>query len=183
MVGVKLHLPGSGVDLKQPDHIAALSAVFDKIQERDAPVLMHSGAPLGLPLDSDALANMAIIVATHPDVRLAFAHCTNDADRDETEIWLAGLAEPGLFVEENLFVDISSCLNFCNDAPHSKKELMVWCLRKWGLERVLLASDYLLLFPHATPAEALEIISSYPFTQEEIDTILDNDASAWLFGP
>ena len=183
MVGVKLHLPGSGVDLKQPDHVAALSAVFAKMQERDAPVLMHSGAALGLPLDSDDLATLVIIIATHPDVRLVLAHCTNDADRDEMEIWLAGLAEPGLFVEENLFVDMASCLKFYEDAPLSKKELMVWRLRKWGLERVLFASDYLPVFPDATPAESLETISSYPFTQTEIDLILSNDASAWLFGP
>ena len=183
MVGVKLHLPGSRVDLKQPDHVTALSAVFDKMQERDAPVLMHAGAALGLPLDADEFASLAIVLSTYSDVRLVLAHCTNDADRDEMEIWLAALAEPGLFVEENLFVDITSCLNFYNDAPLSKKELMVWRLRKWGLERVLFGSDYLLLSPDATPAEALEIISSYPFTQTEIDLILSNDASAWLFGP
>jgi predicted TIM-barrel fold metal-dependent hydrolase len=181
MVGVKLHLPGSEVDLKQPDHVDALSAVFDKIQERDAPVLMHSGSALGLPLDSDELANLAIIGATHPDVRLVFAHCTNDAYRDEMEIWLAALGE-GLLVEENIFTEISSCLHFYENAPLSKKEIMVWRLRKWGLERVLFASDYLLLSPDATPAEALEIISSYPFTQTEIDLILSNDASAWLDG-
>lgn len=36
--------------------------------------------------------------------------------------------------------------------------------------------------PRATPAEALETLASYPFTQDEIDTILGNDGSTWLNG-
>ena len=142
---------------------------------------MHSGAPLGLPLDSDALANLGSVIATHPEVRLVLAHCTNDADRSEMEIWLAAL-DQGLFNNENLFVDTSSCLNFYKDAPKAQKELMVWRLRKWGIERVFFASDYLMVAPDATPAEALEIFRSYPFTRRELSTILENDASTWLTG-
>lgn len=181
MKGVKLHLPASAVDLKLPEHVAALSGVFDRIAERDLPVLMHSGTPFGLPLDSDALANLATIIATHPTVRLTLAHCTNDADRDEMEIWLAGL-EQGLFNNENMFVGTSSCLRFYQDAPRAQKQLMVWRLRTWGIERVLFASDYLMIAPDATPADALEVLTSYPFTRQELRTILNNDGSAWLNG-
>jgi predicted TIM-barrel fold metal-dependent hydrolase len=181
MRGIKLHLPASGVDLKLQAHVAAVSAVFDRAGERDLPVLMHSGFPPGLPLDSDALANLGSVIATHPEVRLVLAHCTNDSDRDEMEIWLAGL-DQGVFNNESLFVDTSSCLNFYKDAPKAQKELMVWRLRKWGIERVFFASDYLMVAPDATPAEALEIIRSYPFTRTELSTILNNDASTWLTG-
>jgi predicted TIM-barrel fold metal-dependent hydrolase len=181
MRGIKLHLPSSGVDLKLPDHVAAVSAVFDRARDRDLPVLMHSGYPPGLPLDSDALANLGSIIATHPEVRLVLAHCTNDADRSEMEIWLEAL-DQGFFNNENLFVDTSSCLNFYKDAPKAQKELMVWRIRKWGIERVFFASDYLMVAPDATPAEALDIINSYPFTRKELSTILANDASTWLTG-
>jgi predicted TIM-barrel fold metal-dependent hydrolase len=181
MRGIKIHLPGSGVDLKLPEQVAALSAVFDRAGDRDLPVLMHSGSPIGLPLDSDALANLGSVIATHPEVRLVLAHCTNDADRSEMEIWLAAL-DQGLFNNENLFVDTSSCLNFYKDAPKAQKELMVWRIRKWGIERVFFASDYLMVAPNATPAEALDIIRSYPFTRTELSTILSNDASTWLTG-
>ena len=109
------------------------------------------------------------------------AHCTNDADRSEMEIWLEAL-EQGLFNNENLFVDTSSCLNFYKDAPKAQKELMVWRIKKWGIERVFFASDYLMVAPDATPAEALDIINSYPFTRKELSTILANDASTWLTG-
>ena len=50
------------------DHVAALTAVFDRIQEIDAPVLMQIANPLGLPLDADGLTNIATIIATHPEV-------------------------------------------------------------------------------------------------------------------
>ena len=105
----------------------------------------------------------------------------NDADRSEMEIWLEAL-DQGLFNNENLFVDTSSCLNFYKDAPKAQKELMVWRIKKWGIERVFFASDYLKFAPDATPAEALDIIRSYPFTRTELSTILNNDASTWLTG-
>jgi predicted TIM-barrel fold metal-dependent hydrolase len=184
MVGIKLHLPSSGVDMTNEDHVAALSAVFDKIQERDAPVLMHVGAPLGLPLDADGLANLAIIIATHPEVRVVHAHCAGEVDDQRSELWIKGSLPPApAFSPENFYLEVSACLKFYEDAPLAKRELMVWRLKKWGLERVFLGSDYLMFSPVETPKEALETLSKYPFTQEEIDIILDNDASAWLFGP
>ena len=110
---------------------------------------------------------------------ITFAHCTNDADRSEIDIWIEGLNQ-NLFNAENLFVDTSSCLKHFKDAPLAIKEEMVWRLRSWGLERVLYASDYMRLQYPETPSEALETISSYPFTQDELDVILNNDGSAWL---
>ena len=47
---------------------------------------------------------------------------------------------------------------------------------------MFIGSDYLKILPEETPKEALETLGKYPFTQEEIDTILSNDGSAWL-GP
>ncbi len=179
MTGLKIHLPASGVDVEVEEQVAALAAVFDRAAERELPVLMHAGSPLGLPLDADGLANVATIIASHPTVPLTFAHCTNDADRSEIDVWIEGMAQ-GLFNVDNMYVDTSSCLEHFKDAPDSVKEHMVWRLREWGIERVLYASDYMRLSYPETPAEALETISSFPFTQEELDIILTNDGSAWL---
>lgn len=183
MVGIKLNFPGSGLDVTDDQHVASLSAVFDKIQEHDAPVLMHVGDPLGLPLDADGFSNLATIIATHPDVRVTHAHCAGITDDQNIEIWLGGMvALPPVFRPDNFFIEGSSCLKFYKDAPIAKKELIVWRLRKWGLDRVFFGSDYLMIAPAETPQQALETLSMYPFTQEEIDLILDNDASAWLTG-
>jgi len=43
-------------------------------------------------------------------------------------------------------------------------------------------SDYLAIAPDATPVDALEVLKSYPFTRQELRTILNNDGSAWLNG-
>jgi predicted TIM-barrel fold metal-dependent hydrolase len=175
MVGVKLHLPGSGVDLSNEDHVAALSAVFDKAQERNAPVAIHVGLGwAGLPLVGKDLANLGDIIESHPDVRVMHAHCAGNMDDENIELWIRG----GL--AETAYVDVSACLKFYRDAPLAKRELIVWRFRKWGIERVLFGSDYLSFVPEETPKETLETLTMYPFTQEEIDTILANDGSAWL---
>jgi hypothetical protein len=70
-------------------------------------------------------------------------------------------------------------LTFHADAPLAERELMVWRLRKWGIDHVLFGSDYFVLFGD-TPKEALATLTKYPFTQAELDTILSNDGSAWL---
>ena len=181
MLGIKLHLPASGVDVTNDDHVVALSAVFDKIQDMDVPILMHVGVSPGLPLDADGLANLATIIAAHPEVRVVHAHCAGDTDDQRIELWLQGMVStPPVFSPENFYLEVSACMKFYKDAPLAKRELMVWRLKKWGLERVFFGSDYLQISPVETPKEALQTLSKYPFTQEEIDLILGNDASAWL---
>ncbi|RIK37244.1 MAG: hypothetical protein DCC55_24890 [Chloroflexi bacterium] len=177
MIGVKLHLEGSGVDMANTRHVRRLTALFDRIAELDAPVLVHVADPGGLPLAGRAFANLAAILNEHPTVRVAHAHCAGNTDDDTIESWLR-LRNSG-YNPETSFVDISACLAFHVDAPLAQRELMVWRFRKWGIENVLFGSDYF-VFDGETPAETLDILSQYPFTQEEIDTILTNDGSAWL---
>ena len=178
MVGVKIHLPGSGVDLTSAQDAAALDAVLGAIEARNAPALMHVGTAFGLPLDSDGLTNLGIILDSHPAVRLVHAHCAGAVDDQDIERLLRSRG----VVTANSFVEGSACLKFFRDAPESQRELMVWRFRRWGIDRVLFGSDYLKVQPEETPAEALQTLSRYPFTQEEINTILSNDGSAWLLG-
>jgi predicted TIM-barrel fold metal-dependent hydrolase len=180
MVGIKLQLPSSGVDLENEEHVAAVSQVLDKARERDVPVMMHVSGP---PLDSQAVMNVFGLLGSHPDVRLAIAHCGGDLDW-ELEAYLVGTqTSPQLIDIENFYLDLSAHLDLYKDAPLSKRELIVWRLRKWGLERVFFGSDYLQIAPVETPKEALETLSKYPFTQEEIDLITgNNNALTWLEG-
>ncbi|MFC1983167.1 amidohydrolase family protein [Chloroflexota bacterium] len=179
MVGIKLQLPSSGVDLENEEHVAAVSQVLDKARERNIPVLMHVSGP---PLDSQAAMNVFGLLGSHPDVRLVIAHCGGELDW-ELEAYLVGTQTvPQMINNENFYLDLSAHLDLYKDAPLSKRELIVWRLRKWGLERVLFGSDYLQLAPAETPKEALETLSKYPFTQEEIDLITSNNALTWLEG-
>lgn len=180
MVGIKLNpVGGSGMDWENEDHAAAISAVLDSAQEHNAPVLLHVSAA---PLDDDSLISALGVIGSHPDVRIVIAHCGGLADYEIEGYLIPAQAIPPIISMENLFTDVSACLKFYNDAPLSQRELIVWRLRKWGLERVFFGSDYLAVAPAETPQQALETLSQYPFTQDEIDLITGNDASAWLVG-
>lgn len=181
MQGIKLNpVGGSGLDWEDPEHAAAISAVLERAQQLDAPVMMHVSAA---PLDDDSLIAALQVIASHPDLRLAVAHCGGDADYEIEQYLIPAAAVPPLINLDNLFTDVSSCLDFYSDAPRSQRELIVWRLRKFGIEHVFLGSDYLSIAPVQTPAEALETLAKYPFTQQEIRTIVENDASMWLDGP
>ncbi len=176
MVGIKLNPPFSKMDLANEDHAGALSAVFDKAQELGVPVQLHTQTPMDPPLDPTAFANLAAIITDHPDVRVSHSHCGGAVDEHTSQLWLTGM-RPN---PESAFVDLSLCLQEFEDAPLSKRELIVWRLRKWGVERLLWSSDYLKLVELPKPGEALETLSKYPFTQEEMELLTSNDASAWL---
>ncbi len=177
MVGIKLHLETSGVDMTIEADVMALSAVFDAVAAHDAPVLMHVADAGGLPLTGMAFANLAAVLESHPTVRVAHAHCAGNTDDDTIEMWLR-LGHSG-YNPETSFVDISACLAFYRTAPLAQRELIVWRLRQWGIDHVLFGSDYF-AFGGDTPLETLDILTDYPFTQEEIDTILHNDGHEWL---
>jgi predicted TIM-barrel fold metal-dependent hydrolase len=136
--------------------------------------LIHVGDSAGLPLVGDGLRNLGEIIAAHPEVRVLHAHCAGNMDDQNIELWIRAKAA------ETAYVEGSSCLKFYKDAPLAKRELIVWRFRKWGIERVLFGSDYMMFLPEETPKEALATLSNYPFTQKEIDIILSNDGSAWL---
>ncbi len=177
MLGVKIHLEGSGVDLTRQADFDGLNAVFDRIAARDAPMLMHVADRWGLSPTGDALAHLATILGAHPDVRVAHAHCAGNTDDHMIETWLR-VRQSG-YNPETSYVDVSACLAFFVDAPLAQRELIVWRFRKWGIDHVLFGSDYFALFGE-TPRQTLEILAQYPFTQEELDTILNNDGAGWL---
>jgi uncharacterized protein len=177
MVGIKLHLEASAVDMTIPEDVAALSAVFDRIARHDAPVLIHVADPYGLPLNATALVNLAGVLTSHPNVRVAHAHCAGNTDDDTIDTWLR-VGGSG-YSPETSYVDISACMSYYSDAPLAQRELMVWRLRKWGIGHVLFGSDYFTFFGD-TPKEAMTALTKFPFTPTELDTILNNDGSEWL---
>jgi hypothetical protein len=108
---------------------------------------------------------------------VAHAHCAGNTDDASIDLWLR-VGRSG-YNPETSFVDVSACLGYYADAPMAQRELMVWRLRKWGIGHVLFGSDYFAFFGD-TPQQTLEILTKFPFTQAELDTILSNDGSAWL---
>ncbi len=184
MVGIKLGPPFSEMDLTNADHVDALSSVFDKAREHDAPVQLHSQTPADPPMAPEALANLARIIADHPNVRVSYSHCGGVINPSTSGQWLR-LMRPN---PDSAFLDLSQCLQLFKDAPLSERERVVWLLRTWGLDRLMWSTDHIRIFltrpVFETPKQSLETLSKYPFTKEEIDFILSGKtASAWLEGP
>jgi predicted TIM-barrel fold metal-dependent hydrolase len=177
MIGIKIHFEGSGIDTAKPEDVAALSAVFKRAEERDAPIPMHVADPTGLPLNKEGHAGLAEVLNAYPKVRVAHAHCAGNTDDDTIDIWLR-VGAVGYHADTS-WVEVSACMHYYSDAPLAQRELMVWRLRKWGIDHVLFGSDYFAL-EGETPAETMAGLAKFPFTQEELDTILNNDGSAWL---
>ena len=177
MVGIKIQ--GSNLDWEDAEQVEAISAVLHQAGEKDAPVLLHVS---GAPLDSKAIMNVFETLGANQQVRITIAHTGGTID-SEIEMYLAPqYLVPPLLDATNLYMDLSASLQFYQDAPLAKRELMVWRFRKWGIDKLFFGSDYLHIAPQQTPAEAIKTLARYPFTQAELDTILGNDASSWLYG-
>jgi predicted TIM-barrel fold metal-dependent hydrolase len=177
MLGIKLQ--GGGFDWEDAKLVSAISAVLKKAGEKDAPVLLHVS---GAPLDAKAFENVMKTLGANQNTRTVIAHVGGLADW-ETELYLIPqFTAPPMLNAQNLYMDLSATLKFYQDAPLPKREMMVWRFRKWGIEKLFFGSDYLKIAPIQTPREALETLTRYPFTQDELDTILGNEGGAWLYG-
>ncbi|MBT3344765.1 MAG: amidohydrolase family protein [Gemmatimonadetes bacterium] len=177
MVGVKLQ--GAEFDWEDPDQAAAISAVLTRAGQLDAPVMLHVNAA---PLDARAIMSVLQVLGENRGTRITIAHAGGMLDIETDTYLVTEYSVPPLIDRTNLYMDLSAHLEYYEDAPLSKRELMVWRFRKWGIQKLFFGSDYLSFAPAQTPAEALETLVRYPFTQEEIDTIASNDGSAWLVG-
>ncbi|MBW2290863.1 MAG: amidohydrolase family protein, partial [Deltaproteobacteria bacterium] len=157
MLGIKLQ--GGDYDWTDTDLVSRISAVLDRAGEIGAPVMLHVS---GEPLDSAAMRNVLETLGANQETRITIAHAGGSAYW-ETEIYLITQSLVPPFLDaRNLY--------------------MVWRFRKWGIDKLFFGSDYLRIAPQQTPVEALETLTKYPFTQQELDTILGNDGSAWLYG-
>lgn len=177
MLGIKLQ--GSNYDWEDSDQVSAISAVLKKAGEKDAPVLFHIS---GAPLDAKEAMNVLETLGANQNTRITIAHTGGSLDSEIEMYLVTQYLVPPLLNPQNLCMDLSASLKFYQDAPVAKRELMVWRFRKWGINKLFFGSDYLNVAPQQTPLEALATLTRYPFTQDELDTILNNDGSAWLYG-
>jgi predicted TIM-barrel fold metal-dependent hydrolase len=185
MVGVTLDLGASHVNMTNADHIQDVTDVFARTQQAGAPLLLAAtGSAAGNTLSAEGFGNLVNIIVAHPNVRVAIANCGGYGDSQGPSKWLSVMNNPAVQLnEDNLFLEASTCLTFFDDAPFSTRENIVWQLRAWGLDRVMIGSNYRTTAPEGeTPASMLEALTQFPFTQEEVDQLTSNDASLWFTG-
>jgi predicted TIM-barrel fold metal-dependent hydrolase len=193
--GLKLHFANSGVDLKDPEHLRRLEAVFAEAEKKDIPVLIHFSPPNPerLAYDTDEVQNFIdYVLVEHPKVRVCFPHLAGGgsvsaAQLDAMRTIIAAYDSNPSLIEENVFVDISAVVmsspvtfGDVTIEPPSDAQLAeaVGLMRQWGMERVLYGCD----FPLSTPEEALRLDERLPLTIDEYNQIMNNDNSAFLQG-
>jgi len=193
--GLKLHFAASGVDLKNPEHLRRLEAVFAEAEKQDIPVLMHFSPPdpERLAYDTEEVQNfIEQVLVPHPDIRVCFPHLAGGGSVTPTQldamrtIMTAYDSNPSL-TKENVFVDISGIIvpsvqsyGGATIEPPTDEQLAqaVDLMRQWGMERVLYGCD----FPLSPPQEALSLDARFPLSVEEYNRIMNNDNSTFLHG-
>ncbi|MCH7653004.1 MAG: amidohydrolase family protein [Chloroflexi bacterium] len=181
IVGVTVDLTESDLDMSKDEDVAALGRVMDRIDQEGVPMFLNAATPIGLPLSREGLENLLGLLADHPNIKVAHDRCAGADDDGLIDTWLSAFrAIPGL-ERDNQYLVASSCLDFNKNAPLVKKELVLWRLRQWGMDHVLLGSGYLRMNPRQTPADMIDVIAQFPFTQAEIDLITgDTVVNDWL---
>jgi len=149
--GVKFHFWNSVVDLRSPESLDNLRALFRHIAERDMPVVVHvfNGSVADFGAD-DVERFVREVIVPNPDLRLSFAHAGGAGGTHPRiiEIFrrLTEVAPPDSEVGQRLRIDISAVMftrRFKAILPTSERALaaMGELMRAWGPERVLWGSD------------------------------------------
>lgn len=163
--GLKLHPQANDIDLRNPDSISLISPILNKAGELGLPVVFDS-----VWLDSRITLEMVKIVLNSPKTKVIFAHAFFKDYRDLSIPALLYKMNPA--IPRNLYVDLSATSVFFSDSP--ERENLIWHLRQFGTDRILMGSDY----PAFTPSETLSAIKKLPLSKDELSAITGGNAAA-----
>lgn len=181
ILGVKLHLPVSGVDLRRPEHLSLVASIARDAAVQGAPLLIHLAPPVGHLTAGEVRDFFQEVVLPNPELEVILAHLGGNggyrasARRVVAElIRLKEEEDPGhpLRVRLELSGVILTGVTL-GVPPLSIRDArdLVADLRRVGLERVLFGSDYP-VFSGSEVENALR--TAVPFHPWEVDLILRN---------
>lgn len=151
---VKIHLTANKLTLHNDEHVARINTVFQKANELKMPILVDFNKH-----DTGEVFKLFRLTFRYPDARFIIAHALSLNYR-ETSFFPRALKEsPSL--PRNVYLDISATAGFFVDSP--EREQLVWYLRKFGIDRVFLGSDY----PVYSTEESFAALEAYPLTDAE----------------
>jgi len=143
LAGVKLHFTTAGIDLRNPEHVARLRAVFRAANARRFPIVVHLRTldpAYGRP-DAEVFLDEVVTEASHSGVYIA--HLAGwggyGPETDAAMEVFANAAAAGDPRTKNLYFDLSGVVS--PDAPDDLKELLVRRIRQVGTDRILFAID------------------------------------------
>ncbi len=110
----------------------------------------------------------------HPKVKIIFAHAFFTSFRDLFLLSQLYLLSPGTV--KNVYVDISAIIPVFQN--HPERDLLIWHLREFGVDRLFFASDY----PVFTPQTTIEALQQFGFTREELNGIMGANFEREILG-
>jgi len=161
--GLKLHFGNSAVDLRSPEHLESLRAVFAAANAVGFPIVVHLRTPDPSYDARDVRNFIERVLPAAPDVPVQIAHMAGYGGYDSaTDVALATFVQAfdsGRLARENIYFDISGVL-----LPEAAREArpgtdlrtladrqrdfpdwatrLVLRIRALGLDRVLFATDW-----------------------------------------
>jgi predicted TIM-barrel fold metal-dependent hydrolase len=192
VVGIKLHLASSEVDLREARHLTALAEIADWAQTHDLQVLLHLDTQRRGTDIVDIERFLDIVVAPHPKLVMLIAHLGGSGgygrwtqrvfaaivvwiDRRET----SGHPRPELYFDLSAVVlrEASEGVAATSD---EEAAALAGDLRRMAFRGVVFGSDY----PVFDPRQALDVLVEMTALQPgEIGTILDNRVPGFFDRP
>jgi predicted TIM-barrel fold metal-dependent hydrolase len=174
--GLKLHLANSDLDLKNPEHVAQLRAVFDVMNDYSLPVGIHlrnRNPEYGY---EDAAIFIEQIAKHTPNVTLHLAHMAGwggyDAGTDGAVQAFLDAIERGDLDRSKVWFDIAAVV--MAQIPDELLEPVPGRFREIGLDRILFATDW---DAAETPKEHIQSLKKrLELTDSEWDQLLSNEA-------
>ena len=177
--GLKLHLGNSGVDLRDPQHVARIREVFKAANERRLPIVVHMRTRNPAYGRRDAEIFLQEIVSAAPAIVIQIAHMAGagpgyPAHADEAMAVFADAVAARDPRTKNLYFDVTTIVTTETSADNA--DLIVRRIRQVGAKRVLFGAD-LSIGGNPPLREAWAAFrAKLPLTDAEFRTIATNVA-------
>lgn len=178
MRGLKLHLGNSGVNLRKPEDVERLGAMFEAAESLELPIVIHMKTRTGWPYgreDAAILLNKVIARAPNTFVQIAHMGGAGPGYQDFADEVIA------VFVEaikardphtRNLFFDVASVAT--DETTPENGALIARRISELGPHRVLFGSD-LTIRGNPAPVDSWKIFrTKVPLSPAELRTIAAN---------
>ncbi|WP_420127526.1 amidohydrolase family protein [Longimicrobium sp.] len=172
--GLKQHFGDSGVDLRNPEHVAAVLRVFRAANEHRLPIVVDLRTSDPAYGAQHSRIFLDSLVAAAPDIAIQIAHLAGSGpgyNSDEAFAVFAEAAAAGDPRMRNVYTDVATVVTLFQTAD--ELALIARRLRQFGLQRVLYGSDHP-ASTEITPETGWLFFRRLPLTDGEFRTIAHN---------
>jgi predicted TIM-barrel fold metal-dependent hydrolase len=178
--GLKLHFASSGVDLKNPEHVAKVRQVFRAANDLRMAIVVHlRTSPPRTYGAEEARIFLNQIIPAAPDVPVQIAHLAgsgpgyNDPRANEALSVFADAVAAKAAGTSRLLFDVTTRIDL--NISRDDARLAVAQMRKIGLDRILFGSDAA-IGGNLPPRQAWAAFRQLPLSEDEFRMIANNVA-------